>query len=129
MARALGTTDAVTTCDCCGKSNLKLTVMVELDDGEQVNYGTTCAARNTGKTSKQINTEIRSEAKRIRDAAAAEYKASAEFRALWAAISRRPRELLGRAAFDFIAAESADDDAARARIAAKYGLQPYEVYA
>ena len=49
MAQALGTDDSVTTCDCCGKSNLKLTVIIELDDGDVVHYGTTCAARNTGR--------------------------------------------------------------------------------
>lgn len=56
--RALHLTDTVTTCDCCGKANLKATVAMLLEDGGLLHYGRTCAARNSGKTSKQIKTEI-----------------------------------------------------------------------
>ena len=45
MARILGITDAITTCDCCGKSNLKRTVGIELESGEQVHYGVDCASK------------------------------------------------------------------------------------
>jgi len=42
--RVLGKNDEVTTCECCGKSNLKLTVV--LTDGDrEVRYGRDCAAR------------------------------------------------------------------------------------
>jgi hypothetical protein len=129
MAQALGTDDSITACDCCGKSGLKLTVLIQLDCGDVVNYGTTCASRNTGKPSKQIKAEIRTEAKRVRDAAAAEYKASAEFQALAAKLQSRPRNLIGRAALEYILAEDAADTEARCLIAAKYGLKSYEVCA
>ena len=129
MAQALGTDDSITTCDCCGKSGLKLTVLIQLDSGDVVNYGTTCASRNTGKPAKQINAEIRNEAKRVRDAAAAELKACAEYQALRAKIKARPANMIGRAAMEFIAAEDAAETAARVRIASKYGLKPYEVNA
>lgn len=46
MIKILGITDAITTCDCCGKSNLKRTVGLELEDGEQVHYGVNCAAKS-----------------------------------------------------------------------------------
>lgn len=36
--------DEVTTCECCGKSNLKLTVVLSNGEGE-VFYGRDCAAR------------------------------------------------------------------------------------
>lgn len=40
-----GITDERTTCDCCGKSNLKRTVVLRpADGGEHVFYGVTCAA-------------------------------------------------------------------------------------
>lgn len=43
--RMLGKTDATTTCECCGKMNLKLTVALEPLDGGEIRYfGTTCAA-------------------------------------------------------------------------------------
>lgn len=45
MARILGINDEVTTCDCCGKVNLKRTVAIELEDGEIVRYGVDCASR------------------------------------------------------------------------------------
>ena len=128
MAKALGTDDSITTCDCCGKSNLKLTVTIELDCGEIVHYGTTCAARNTGKSSKQINSEIRTEATRIRDAAIAEYHASFEYKALMAKIQARPHNMIGRVAMEFIAAEDAADTQARIRIAEKFGLKSYAIY-
>lgn len=42
----LGTSDEVTTCDCCGKSDLKKTVAISDDErGETLYFGTTCAAR------------------------------------------------------------------------------------
>lgn len=41
--KVLGITDERTTCDCCGKSNLKRTVALELENGQTVYYGTTCA--------------------------------------------------------------------------------------
>lgn len=42
----LGTTDERTTCECCGKSDLKHTVAIrDLDSGEDRFFGTSCAAR------------------------------------------------------------------------------------
>lgn len=62
---AICTDDSITTCDCCGRVNLKATVLMQSDLGELVHFGRTCAARNTGKTGQQITKEIRAE----RDAA------------------------------------------------------------
>lgn len=42
--KILGITDAITVCDCCGKSNLKKTVELETAAGEIVHYGCDCAA-------------------------------------------------------------------------------------
>lgn len=44
MWKVLGKNDEVTTCECCGKSNLKLTVILTNGEGE-VRYGRDCAAR------------------------------------------------------------------------------------
>ena len=43
-----GITDEVTVCDCCGKTGLKSTVVFDVA-GDLVHYGSTCAARNTGR--------------------------------------------------------------------------------
>ena len=41
--KILGITDAVHTCDCCGKKNLKKAVELENPEGETVFFGTDCA--------------------------------------------------------------------------------------
>ncbi|MEN5181740.1 hypothetical protein ABE501_18415 [Comamonas testosteroni] len=135
MAKALGTDDSITTCDCCGKSNLKFTVTIELDDGELVHYGQVCAQRNTGKDRKTINTEIRTEAQRVRKAAANEYAATPEHKIYMARLQERnslswddPRRI-GRAGYEFVREADQAADAARAMIAAKFGLLPHEVHA
>jgi hypothetical protein len=51
--------DSVTTCDCCGRTNLKATVLMRSGLDELVHFGRTCAARNSGKTSQQITAEVR----------------------------------------------------------------------
>jgi len=59
--KALYIDDSITTCDCCGRTELKATVAMQLDCGGILHYGRTCAARNSGKTSQQITKEIRAE--------------------------------------------------------------------
>ena len=62
--RILGTSNDVTTCDCCGRTDLKLTVVVGTLDTpggavmSEAYYGTTCAARATGAPSKRIKKAI-----------------------------------------------------------------------
>ena len=57
--------DSVNTCDCCGRTNLKATVLMLNDTGAEFHFGRTCAARNAGKTSQQLTKEMRAD----RDAA------------------------------------------------------------
>lgn len=42
--KVLGVTDETTTCECCGKQNLKRVVVLDID-GNVVRYGCDCAAR------------------------------------------------------------------------------------
>jgi hypothetical protein len=44
MYKVLGTNDETTTCECCGRTDLKKTVVLSNGDHE-VRYGTECAAR------------------------------------------------------------------------------------
>lgn len=134
MAKALGITDEVTTCDCCGKADLKCTVAIELDDGQIVHYGRTCASRNTGKPAKQINSEVRAELARKVAAASAEYKASPAYIAYRARLAERDQvaratgvRMVGTVAMEFVREAGNADDAARALIAAKHGLTTYQV--
>lgn len=58
VMKALYITEEVDTCDCCGRTDLKATIAMQLNDGGILHYGRTCAARNSGKTSKQIQQEV-----------------------------------------------------------------------
>lgn len=50
----LGINDSITSCDCCGKSNLAKTVALEFD-GEIRHYGTTCAGRAIGAKTRTVS--------------------------------------------------------------------------
>ena len=122
MAYAIGTTDEVNTCDCCGKTDLMLTVIIRLDNGEIVNYGTTCAGNNTGKAKRQILTEIADHAADMLRQAQAEFATTPEAAAERAAFDSRPRELVGPAAAEWVRAACDAADEARKRIALKFGI-------
>lgn len=44
----LGITDETTVCECCGKKNLKCTVVLEDESGNLVRFGRDCASRALG---------------------------------------------------------------------------------
>lgn len=83
--RYLGITDERDACDCCGRTNLKRTVVLDID-GEVVYFGTTCAARAL----KVPAAEVRKGAKRAQDEKDA--AARAERQAIAEAKSRQERE-------------------------------------
>jgi hypothetical protein len=57
---ALHIDDSVNTCDCCGRTDLKATVLMQDNEtGAMLNFGRVCAARNSGKTNQQLTKEIR----------------------------------------------------------------------
>lgn len=125
MARAIGITDAVTSCDCCGKSGLRRTVAMELDGGELVHYGTTCASRNTGKPPAVIASEVRqADAARL-TAARLEWRQHPAYQAERARFLERDQHaretgarMVGRDAMEFVqAAGDAADEACRALVA------------
>lgn len=90
--RVLGTTDDVTVCELCGRSELKGTIVLdELDEdgnttGEVVYYGTSCGARAAGWTAKEVRKAAKQadDAKREAERAAAQARFDAE-RAEWLA--------------------------------------------
>lgn len=70
MYRLLGHTDDVTTCEHCGKSELKGTVALENDVGNIVYFGSVCAARALGRgSSAKEGRAVMSEAVALRRAA------------------------------------------------------------
>ncbi len=67
--RFLGTSDDVTTCDCCGRTGLKSTVALCIDDSDDVlYYGVVCAARALKTTAKVVRAETKAADDAARDA-------------------------------------------------------------
>lgn len=57
----VGTTDDVTTCDCCGRSDLKGTIVLRpADGGDEVFFGSVCGAKAQSWTVKDFNVAARS---------------------------------------------------------------------
>lgn len=63
-----GTTDEITVCACCGKKNLRNTVVLEVIEGDNagdlLHFGSHCAARAMGKAKNRADI-ILDQAKRI----------------------------------------------------------------
>lgn len=76
--RVIGTTDESTTCELCGKVELKATVMlVPLDadgndDGDACYFGTSCAAKAAGWTVREVRAGIKRAADEERERKQAE---------------------------------------------------------
>lgn len=91
--RVAGTTDEATTCDLCGKVELRATVMLipldddGNDDGDAAYFGTSCAAKAAGWTVKDVRAGVKRAAdeKREREQAAraAVREAEQEFLRAW----------------------------------------------
>lgn len=65
MLKAFGTTTEYTTCDNCGREDLKKTIImdtVDADgnrDGNESHFGVVCAAKLSGRTEKEIKEEVK----------------------------------------------------------------------
>ena len=54
--KILGFTDSKTVCDC-GKSGLKGVYIVDTENGETLNLGSSCVKKNWGLNQKEFNSE------------------------------------------------------------------------
>jgi len=59
--KVLGINNEVTTCECCGRTNLKRTVVLATAGGE-VRYGTECAAKAMKCGKKEVEQQVRAAA-------------------------------------------------------------------
>lgn len=60
--QAIKTDDSVSTCDCCGRTGLKFTVLMS----NGAHYGSVCSTKRAGKTSRDLAAEMKaSEAVRV----------------------------------------------------------------
>lgn len=57
--RVIGTTDEITSCDCCGRRDLRSTVaLADTESGDVVHYGVTCAARAMRQDVAQVRRQV-----------------------------------------------------------------------
>lgn len=129
MFKILGTDDAVNTCDCCGKSNLKSTVIVEVD-GEVLHYGSVCATRHTKLTGKEIKHAIKSAEDGLKIAAQKAFRASVEYSAAAAKMNQAYAQKIkpGREFMEFCKEAKIAADTVAVKIAAEFGVEVYQVY-
>lgn len=58
MMKIIAITDETSTCECCGKTNLKKVIVMQNDNGDIVRYGTDCAAKAQRKSSGTVKREV-----------------------------------------------------------------------
>lgn len=122
--KAICQDDSVTTCDCCGKSGLKFTIL--MSNGSH--YGSVCATYHSGKKSSVLRREIADEDARRVAAARDDLEVHPATDALAVKILQRPRAMVGKPALEFIAAEREAFEIARREIAAAHGVPVDRVY-
>lgn len=124
MFKIIGFDDSVHTCDCCGKNNLKSTVIVEVD-GEVMRYGSVCATRHTKLTGKEIKQAVKSAEDGRYLAADKEYHNCPEYMSLEARTGQAYRAGIkpGVEFFAFIKKERDAANEARNRIAEKFNVR------
>lgn len=121
MFKIFGIDDAVNTCDCCGKTGLKSTVMVDVD-GEVLHYGSVCATRHTGLTDREIKNAIQKDEDGRKVAAAKKYESAPEYAALSAKMREAHRAgLVGKPFADFCSVERANATAVANSISNEFG--------
>lgn len=122
----LGITDEITVCDCCGKSNLKSTVVFDVA-GDIVHYGSTCAARHTGRKLTIWVSEKKAKDEAIRAEVMKAIWESPEQKAHVAKAEegRKMKIAPGKTFRDFLAVESAALEALEARLWAESGVSKY----
>jgi hypothetical protein len=52
--KVIGTTDEVTTCDCCGRTDLQKTVVFQDEEGNNSYLGVVCASKRYNMTSRSV---------------------------------------------------------------------------
>jgi hypothetical protein len=65
--RILGSTNDVTTCECCGRDNLKKTVALDDYEGNVTYYGETCAAKAMGMKVTEFKKEYTNSVKQLQE--------------------------------------------------------------
>ena len=127
--KTLAIVDDVNTCDCCGKTGLKSTVVMQGDDGEIKYFGSVCATRHSGRDIKIIKDEVRQIESEKLNAAKKELMESTEYQACQMKIAEAHRTGIkpgsGFHAFVKNAMEAADRR--QQEICTKYGVTSFVI--
>jgi hypothetical protein len=130
--KIFGWTDEVTTCDCCGKSDLSGTFGVELEGGEILNYGSVCVVRNLGFASrKDFNKAMKRDQDARIKAARVRFQHTSEYVAEQVAFARAHDDVkagklaIGPAFRNRVLAASKAATIRKAAIAAEFGVQAH----
>lgn len=128
--KTLAIVDDVHTCDCCGKSNLKLTVAMERDDGDILHFGSVCATRHSGREAKVIRKEAATELQMRKAAATREVRVHPTFDAYQEKLNEaRSLGLCGVAFLNFCETARNAQEAAQQAICDAAGFRFYEICA
>jgi hypothetical protein len=63
--KIVGITDESTTCEVCGRVELKSTVVLELEDGSRLYAGSSCAARKVGVKAADMRSSVKAYRNRL----------------------------------------------------------------
>lgn len=126
--KILGYDDSVNECDCCGKSNLKMTVVVEVN-GEVMHYGCVCATRHTGLKSGEIKNAIASEKERKVKLACEAFKTNGIAKEYHLESEKHQKNgLIGRAFHDVMTDVRTKRDNIIKDIAKQFGVEVHEIF-
>jgi hypothetical protein len=130
LFHVLGSDDSVHTCDCCGKTNLKVTFAIEMiETGEILHYGSVCVTRNTGRKHGELNKMKEARDAEKRKAAQNEWQMTPECVALKA--KRREaasKDLIGRAFKEHCLVELQKAEPVMVEIAARHGIERFYLH-
>lgn len=119
---ALRVDDSVNTCDCCGRTDLKATVLMQdIETGALVNFGRVCATRNSGKDQRRLKQEMIQAFNDNVGRASNALRFSEEARALRLYRLTAPWKTLGWDAYNTSSQVTAFE-ALKARLALRYGV-------
>jgi len=66
--KLIAKTDSISDCDCCGKSNLKMTFLLENQEtGHEGYYGRVCASKIMGSTKDEFSGILKNYSKKVAD--------------------------------------------------------------
>lgn len=127
--KTLAIVDDVNTCDCCGKTGLKSTVVMACEAGEIKHFGSVCATRHSGRDIKIIKDEVRQIESKKLNAAKSELMESTEYQSCQLKIAEAHRNGIkpGSSFHAFVKNALEAADRRQQEICVKYGIKQFVI--